>query len=402
MTALESVRFAVRALVTNRLRSLLTMVGIAIGIGAVILLTALGNGAQAFVSNQITGLGGNSITVLPRQPPRNSNLSGRPLDAADLEALSDRQGTPDIATVSPVVTTSPTTTAASNTSSATLLGATPAYFAATNARIATGAAFTQQDVEQAAKVAVLGQQVVTDLYGLGADALGRQVQFNGVPFTVVGTLVSSGQGGPGGAVDQSAVAPLTTVQSSLTGYGAYSRLVVQSTSAATQAGATAEIESILDRLHGITNPNDRDYQVSSSAQLASVISSTLSTFTLLLGAIGGISLLVGGIGITNIMLVSVTERTREIGIRKAVGAPPSAILAQFLIEAVILSLLGGVVGVLVGLSSLLIHIGGFTPIVLPTAVVAAIVVSGAIGVFFGAFPARRAAHLPPIEALRRE
>jgi putative ABC transport system permease protein len=386
-------------------RSLLTMLGIIIGIAAVILLTALGNGASQYIQNQITGLGANSITVIGQAPSASSSRgssSGRPLTSQDAAALADPQGAPDIASVSPVVQASQDATAGRASTTATVVGSTPSYFPGANATVAGGRAYDQGDVDRAAKVAVVGRTIADDLYGVGADPVGRAMQLGGEPFTVVGVLEARGQGGGLANPDENVLVPLTTLQSTLVGYGDLSQLIVAARDTASQASAESEVTSILDRRHGISDPDDRDYQVFSSRQLASVLDQTLGAFTLLLAAIAAISLLVGGIGITNIMLVSVSERTREIGIRKALGAPPSAILGQFLCESVILSLIGGVVGVALGVGGAQIPFGDFRAVVLPSAVVLAVVVSLAIGVFFGSYPARRASKLRPIEALRRE
>jgi len=407
VSSVEILRFAVRALLANRLRSLLTMLGIIIGIAAVILLTALGNGAAVYIQSQITGLGANSITVIARSASGTAGAaagaSSRPLTAADAAALSDPQGAPDVAYVAPVVQTSVTVASGPNSETDTTIGSTPAYFPGANQVVAAGRGYDQADLDEARPVAVLGRTVADDMFGVGSVPLGRTVNLNGSPFQVIGILQAKGQGGPGANPDTNVLAPLSTVQSTFTGFGNLNQIVVGARSTDTQNAAESEVYSIIDRRHGITNPNNRDYQLISSAQIAQVLNSTLGAFSLLLAGIAGISLLVGGIGITNIMLVSVTERTREIGIRKALGAPPSAILAQFLVEAVILSTLAGAIGTGIGVAGTLIPLpNGFRAVVVPSAVVVAVVVSIAIGVFFGGFPARRAARLRPIEALRRE
>jgi putative ABC transport system permease protein len=402
MSPVEIVRFAVRGLIANRLRSLLTMLGIIIGIAAVILLTALGNGASQYIQGQIAGLGANSITVIPRQPPASAGTDGRPLSAADARALADPQGAPDVASVSPVVTVPATIDAGRASSDATVIGSTPTYFPGANVALGTGRIYTQADVEAGRKVLILGRTVADDLFGAGSNPLERDVLVRGVPFRVVGVLAPAGEGQGLSNPDENVLAPITAVQGSLTGFGDLGQIVVQARSTEAQAAAESEINSILDRRHGIDSPELRDFQVISARQLADVLDQTLSAFTLLLAAIAAISLVVGGIGITNIMLVSVTERTREIGIRKALGAPPSAILGQFLVESIILSLVGGVLGVAVGFAGTLVPLGDFRPVVLPAAVVAAVGVSAGIGIFFGAYPARRAARLRPIDALRRE
>lgn len=407
MSSVEILRFAVRALLANRLRSLLTMLGIIIGISAVILLTAMGNGAAQYIQGQISGLGANSITVFPRSAGESAGStagsSSRPLTASDAAALADPQGAPDVAYVAPVVQTTATAAAGRNSGSNTVVGSSPAYFPGSNAIVDVGRPYTQDDLDQARPVAVIGRTVADDIFGVGSVPTGRTILLDGAPFQVIGILQYKGQGGGLTNPDSTILAPLTTLQSSLTGFGNLDQILVGARSPDAQGAAESEVNSILDRRHGITNPNDRDYELISSAQIAQVLNSTLGAFSLLLAAIAGISLLVGGIGITNIMLVSVTERTREIGIRKALGAPPSAILAQFLVEAVILSALAGVIGVAIGIGGTFIPLpGGFRAVVVPGAVVAAVVVSIAIGVFFGGYPARRAARLRPIEALRRE
>jgi putative ABC transport system permease protein len=407
VSTVEILRFAVRALLANRLRSLLTMLGIIIGIAAVILLTALGNGAAQFIQKQISGLGANSITVFARNAGSSAGStagsSSRPLSSADAAALADPQGAPDVAYVAPVVQTTARAAAGANSESDTLIGSTPAYFPGSNTIVEVGRAYDQTDLTDARPVAVIGRTVADDVFGIGSVPLGKTIQLGGSPFQVIGILQYKGQGGGLSNPDQNILAPITTVQASFTGFGDLNQIVVGARSTETQAAAESEVYSILDRRHGITNPNDRDYQLVSSAQIAQVLDSTLGAFSLLLAGIAGISLLVGGIGITNIMLVSVTERTREIGIRKALGAPPSAILAQFLVEAIILSVLAGLIGVGIGIAGTLIPLpNGFRAVVLPSAAIAAVVVSLAIGVFFGGFPARRAARLRPIEALRRE
>ena len=398
MRTLEILRFAVSGLLTNKLRSLLTVLGIFIGVGAVILLTAVGQGAQAYIQGQIRGLGTNSITLTPSTPT--NGKPGRPLTSGDAAALADRQGAPDVATVSPVVTTSTSANADGTTDTLSISGSLPSYIPGTNATVELGRPITDRDVTEAAKVLVLNRTAADTLYGPSSNPVGRTVLLNNIPFAVVGVLKAQ-DAGPGGSND-TGIAPLTAVQSSLTGYGNLNQIVAVATSAEAEPAAESEITSILNRRHGITSTAGQDYRLISSAQLLSTLNGVLGAFTLLLAAIAAISLVVGGIGITNIMLVSVTERTREIGIRKAIGAPPSVILGQFLAEATILSLFGGALGVALGYAGTLVELGGFRPVVLPSAVALAVGVSAAIGVFFGGYPALRAARLAPIEALRRE
>ncbi len=403
MSGVEVLRFAVRGVLTNRLRSVLTMLGIIIGVAAVILLTALGNGAAQFIQSQIAGLGANSITIIGQAAASSTGgASGRPLTTADAAALADPVGAHDVASVSPVVQASANAASGRLTSSATVLGSVPSYFPGSNTKIEAGRPYTQSDVDRAAKVTLLGRTVADELFGVGADAVGRDVLLGGQPYEVIGTLEFVGRTAGISDPDRNALVPLTTLQSTTTGFGDLNQIIVQTRDTADQAAAEAETTAILDRRHAVTDPADRDYQVFSSRQLASVLDQTLGALTLLLAGIAGISLVVGGIGITNIMLVSVSERTREIGIRKALGAPPSAILGQFLAEATILSIIGGVLGVGLGYAGTLVPLGDFKPTLLPSAVVLAVGVSVGIGIFFGSYPARRASRLRPIDALRRE
>jgi putative ABC transport system permease protein len=246
---------------------------------------------------------------------------------------------------------------------------------------------------------VIGTTVKTDLFG-SANPVGQKVYVGGVPFTVVGVLKKKGSTGFQNA-DDTAIAPLSTVEESLTGYGTLNDLLVEASSPATVNTVQSEVTSILDQRHGVTS-SDADFQILNQAALLSTSNSTSHTFTVLLGVVAAISLLVGGIGITNIMLVTVTERTREIGIRKALGAPKAAILGQFLAEATLLSVIGGALGALAGVAGTNFTIVGVKPVVVPWTIALAFAVSAAIGVFFGGYPANRAAAMRPIEALRYE
>ncbi len=292
MSSVEILRFAVRALVANRLRSLLTMLGIIIGIAAVILLTALGNGAARFIQSQITGLGANSITVIARAASgtagAKAGASSRPLTPADAAALADPQGAPDVAYVAPVVQTSVTVASGPNSESDTVIGSTPDYFPGSNQIVASGRGYDRADLTTARPVAVLGRTVADDMFGVGSVPLGRTVLLNGSPFQVIGVLQAKGQGGPGANPDSNVLAPLSAVQSTFTGFGNLNQIVVGARSAEAQNAAESEVYSILDRRHGITNPNDRDYQLISSAQIAQVLDQTLSAFSLLLAGIAGI------------------------------------------------------------------------------------------------------------------
>ena len=402
-------RFALAGLAANKLRSALTTLGILIGVGSVVLLVAVGNGSSQSVQNAISSLGASAITVLhtegsagPAAAPTSaagSTAFAEPqnLTVADAQALASASG---VASVSPVVSTSETLdNGADSDTGVSLTGTYPSYFPAEDDTLSAGAYFTQQEVNTARDVVVLGSEAATDLFGT-VSPVGKSVLVDGIPFTVVGVLASKGTSGLTSA-DNTAVAPLTTVQDALTGFGSLDDVVVLAKSATQVDTVEGEITSILDLRHHETAA-DADFDVLSASSLLSTASSTAHTFTVLLGAVAAISLLVGGIGITNIMLVTVTERTREIGIRKAIGATPGVILAQFLTEATLLSMIGGALGVLAGVIGTRFTIVGVKPVTVPLSIPLAFGVSAIIGLFFGGFPANRAAGMRPADALRYE
>lgn len=406
MNQLEILRFALRGLMANKLRSSLTTLGILIGVAAVILLVAVGEGSSQSIQKNIQRLGANTITISPSfqgggggAGPR---AQGKGLTLEDAKAMTDKVAAPSVKSVSPVVTAqsaAATYESASHTISQ-LVGTYPAYFEAMNKPVASGAYFGADDVRAARKVLVIGQTVAEELFG-ALDPVGRSVSVSGVPFTVVGVLKESGSSGMQDG-DDVALAPLPAVQQSLTGFGSLGSIVVQAAGASATESAQAEITALLNQRHGITGTQSADYRVLNQATLQETVSAATGTFTVLLAAVAAISLLVGGIGITNIMLVTVTERTREIGIRKAIGAPRSAILGQFLLEATLLSLVGGLSGVLIAFLGTRFTIAGIEPVLVPSSVVLALGVSVGIGLFFGSYPANRAAKLRPIQALRHE
>ncbi|WP_214317299.1 ABC transporter permease [Nonomuraea sediminis] len=411
MNPIDVLRFALRGLAANKLRSALTTLGILIGVAAVIMLVAVGEGSsqsiQRNIQRNIQRLGANTLTISPTFNGRGGENNGprsqaRQLTLADAKTMTDRTLAPSVKTVSPVVGASSATAAYQGSSHtiAQLVGTYPSYFEATNKPVTRGTYFFNDDVTAARKVVVLGQTVVEDLFG-ALDPVGRQVTISGVPFTVVGVLKEAGSTGMQDA-DDVAIAPLPAVQQSLTGFTSLNSIVVQATGSGTTTAAQSEVTAILDQRHGITATSTADYRILNQATLQETVSAATGTFTVLLAAVAAISLLVGGIGITNIMLVTVTERTREIGIRKAIGAPRGAILGQFLLEATLLSLVGGLSGVLVAFVGTRFTVAGIQPVLVPSSVALALGVSVAIGLFFGSYPANRAAKLRPIQALRHE
>ncbi|MFC8850914.1 MULTISPECIES: ABC transporter permease [unclassified Micromonospora] len=398
MTVTETIRFALRGVAANKLRSALTMLGILIGVAAVILLVAVGNGSAQAITSRIEALGTNTLTVTSTS--RGTGTGGLTVEVAD--ALADPVLAPGVRSVSPLASTSTTVTyEGADHEVAQFVGTRPSWFTAANSPVADGAAFTADDEAQARRVVVIGQTVADELF-TGVDPIGRQVTVGGALFTVVGVLAAKSSTGFQDAND-TAVAPLSAVREVLTGYGPISSILVEAADPGEVDAVQAQITAVLaQRLPTTTGSGSASYRIQNAAQLLQTQTETADTFTTLLGAVAAISLLVGGIGITNIMLVTVTERTREIGIRKALGARRRTVLTQFLIEATLLSLLGGALGVAAALLGSRFTIVGVRPVIVPSSVALALGVSIAIGLFFGGLPAARAARLRPIDALRYE
>jgi len=386
---------ALRGVTANKLRSILTLLGVLIGVASVILLMAVGNGSAEKVRDAITSLGTNTLTVRAN----GGQASG---SSAITLAVSDQLGSAGLGHVSKVVPQATTSLTVSSTAESeddvSIIGSTADYFSVSTATVASGSAFTAADVTSAAKVAVIGSTLATELYPTGS-ALGQSISVDGTPFTVVGILATQSSVGftdPNSEV----IAPITRVQRSYTGFGAVSSLLVQAKSSDDVTAAQGEVTVELDQLLRVAANATAPFTVTNQSSLLATQEASADSFTVLLAAVAGISLLVGGIGVTNVMLVTVTERTREIGIRKALGATRGAILGQFLTEAATLTLLGGILGVLVAVFASQYEIYGTQPIVIGYSIPLALGVSVAIGVFFGVYPAARAANMRPIQALR--
>ncbi|MEU0553442.1 ABC transporter permease [Dactylosporangium sp. NPDC006015] len=396
--------FALRAITANKLRSGLTVLGILIGVAAVILLVAVGNGSAQAVQKQIESLGTNTLTVTAGGGGGARGAAATTSTALTMDlvpALSDKDEAPHVRSVSPVVTGSQSATyEGTDHTIAQFVGTYPGYVAASNFKVDKGALFTDEDVKDSRKVVLIGKTVAEELFG-AVDPLSKQITVSGKLFTVVGVLADKGGTGFTDPNDV-AIAPVTAVQESLTGYGSLNQLLVQATAPEDVSDAQGEVTAILNAKLNITGSSTSAYRIQNASQLLETRANTAETFTLLLGAVAGISLLVGGIGITNIMMVTVTERTREIGIRKALGAPKRTILTQFLVEATVLSLIGGLLGVAAAVIGSRFTIVSIQPVIVPSSVFLALGFSVAIGLFFGSYPASRAAGLRPIEALRYE
>jgi len=403
----ETLRSGFEAIVSHRMRSALTVLGILIGIAAVILTVGLGEGATAKVNSAISALGTNLLIVTPGSTTtglvRGGFGSASTLTYDNAQALSDRTDCPDIVGVAPQVSRPDATLVAGTENwSTTVYGSTPDWLAVRDRSIALGSFFNQQEVTDDDNVVVLGE-TTAEYLGL-FDPIGQTVEINNVPFTVIGVLASAGSSSTSENEDDMAVVPISTAQEELTGSSSVSTIYLEAGSASTMGAAYDEATDELLALHGITDPADADFTITSQTSLANTATSVDNTLTVLLAGIAAISLLVGGIGVMNIMLVSVTERVREIGLRKALGATPRVILRQFLVEASALGLAGGVLGAALGIVGALVipHFISNSIAISGPATAGAIVVAMLIGVFFGAYPASRAARLAPIDALRSE
>jgi len=404
MRIINTIKVALRALRRNKMRSILTALGIIIGVGAVIAMVSIGNGAKAQVEAQVASLGENVITVYPGSFTSGGMKSGWG-GASSLtvdDATSIKREVSDILGVSPELHDHVQVLANGLNWNTQITGESPDYLSIRSWNLSNGAMFTDQDVRSFAKVAVLGKTVVDQLF-LDGDPLGQTIRIRNIPFKVVGVLAAKGFNLSGQDQDDMVLIPYSSHLKRVARRANINQIYVQAASPQAIDKVEQDITDLLLQRHNKA-AGEADFTVRSQVELAQARTATADTMTMLLSAIAGVSLIVGGIGIMNIMLVSVTERTREIGIRLAVGAHGRDVLLQFLIEAVILSSLGGTIGILfgVGFSELVSLKTGWPILVSPTSVVVAVAFSAAVGVFFGYYPARKAAQLDPIEALRYE
>ncbi len=398
-------RIAWGGIAANKLRSGLTILGMTIGVASVIVLIAVGNGASKAVQARIQSLGTNVLIVLTgsfRGGARAGASSSFSLAKQDAEALQNPSLAPSVKSASPVVNVGAAKLVYGGSSyePSSFVGTTPSYLPAHGYRLQEGASFTSADVSSHKRVAVIGQTVAQELFA-GQNAVGQTIKVNGGNFEVAGVLAAKGSNGTVNE-DDVVMAPISTVQSSLTGAGPIDSITVQASTQSSLNAAEAEVTQVLEERHKVKNPAEPGFQVLNQGSLLETSNSAGSVFTTLLGEVAAISLLVGGIGVMNIMLVSVTERTREIGIRKAIGARRADILTQFLTEAVLVSLFGGVAGVLVGVLGSQFEIAGVHPAIATYSIFLAFAAAAFSGLFFGTYPATRAARMRPIEALRFE
>jgi putative ABC transport system permease protein len=409
VSLLQTFRVALRALLRNKLRSFLTALGIVIGVGAVIAMVAIGEGAKARVEAAFASMGANLLVIMSGSTRAGGSMGGfgsmPTLTWDDLAAI--RNEVPSVRAAAAVLQSSTPIASEDQNWTTNVVGTSPDYFAARNWQVALGQNISDSDVDTGNKVVVLGQTVVTQLFGYSVDPVGHVVRIRNVPFTVIGVMASKGQSPMGQDYDDTAIVPQSTFQAKIRGglqkfiAGA---LFVSAYTPQDATRAQLQITGLLRERHHIAPDQDDDFSLRSLSEMASAQQEGTKTLTTLLASIAAVSLLVGGIGIMNIMLVSVTERTREIGLRMAVGAKPRNILAQFLVESLVLSVAGGIAGVMLGLLTARNLAARFDwPLLIrPDIIVIAVGFSAAVGVVFGLYPARKASQLDPIDALRYE
>ncbi len=398
-------KIALKALNNNKLRCFLTMLGIIIGVASVITMLAIGQGSKNSIKAQISEMGSNMIMIHPgnmeRGGVRQSTDDNQTLEVADYEAL---QSLPGIAAISPSVNSAGQLVNGNNNYPSTVYGITPDYLDIRKLKVKSGSMFTDHDIKSASKVCILGKTVVDNLFPNGEDPVGRVIRFGKIPMTVLGVLEPKGTNSMGQDQDDVVLAPYTTVMKRVLAIDYIQGIFASAVNEGQTESVIEEISSILRTQHKLKDDADNDFEIRSQQELSEMMNSTSDMMTVLLACIAGISLLVGGIGIMNIMYVSVTERTREIGLRMSIGARGIDVLSQFLIEAVIISVTGGIIGIVIGIvASWLVNVIANWPIYIQMySVVLSFAVCTITGVFFGWYPAKKASNLDPIEAIRYE
>ncbi|RAJ27123.1 ABC transporter permease [Pedobacter cryoconitis] len=406
MKLVNLIRLALLALERNKLRALLTMLGIIIGVGSVITMMSIGEGSKESINASLSSMGSNMITITPySNEPGGARLGGssfKTLTYKDVEAM--KKNAPDLATLSPLASSSGQAINGANNWPTNIQGVSPEYLDIRKLVIKEGIVFSEQDVRASAKVCLLGKTVVDNLFPNGEDPIGKVIRFGKIPFQVIGVLVPKGYSNFGQDQDDLIIAPYTTIQKRITSSIYFGSIYASAINEGASDAAVNEINSILRESHRLRQNQDNDFQVRTQAELMTMMNSTSSMMTALLTAVASISLVIGGIGIMNIMYVSVTERTREIGLRMSIGARGIDILLQFLIEAVMISITGGVIGVVIGVSAALIvpKMLNWPTVISEFSIVISFLVCAVTGIFFGYYPALKASRLDPIEALRYE
>jgi len=400
------VKIAKNALLRNKFRAFLTMLGIIIGVASVIAMLAIGQGSKKSIQDQMSSMGSNLVFIMPGSQQRGGvqmgNTSSQSLKLADEEAI--RQQCQDITAVSPEVRTSGQSVFGNSNWPTSLFGGNIQYFGIKKIEVESGRIYTDQELASLAKVCLIGKTVIKNTFPKGTDPIGQTIRFKNIPMKVIGVLAEKGENSFGQDQDDLLIAPFTTVQRRFLAIDYIQGIYTSAVSEEKTQDAITELQAVMRKQHKILKPEDDDFRVMSQSELIKTFSSISDILTTLLGAIAGISLLVGGIGIMNIMYVSVTERTREIGLRMSIGGKGIDILMQFLIESTMLSVVGGLIGIGLGylISSVIGSLMGWPVVIMTQSVVLSFLVCAAIGIFFGWYPAKEASNLNPIDALRYE
>lgn len=405
MKILNLIKLAIRALQRNKLRALLTMLGIIIGVASVITMMSIGEGSKQSINASLASMGSNMITIQPySNEPGGARMMGSSLKTLTIKDVEALKKAPDIALISPLASSSGQAINGANNWPTSIQGVSPDYLEIRKVEVKEGIMFSEQDVRASAKVCLLGKTVVDNLFPNGDDPIGKIIRFGKIPFQVIGVLVPKGTSNFGQDQDDIIIAPYTTVQKRILSTIYFGSIYASAIREDASDAAVTEITQILRETHHLRDNQDNDFQVRTQAELMTMMNSTSSMLTALLTAVASISLLIGGIGIMNIMYVSVTERTREIGLRMSIGARGVDILLQFLIEAVMISITGGIIGVLLGVTAAIVipSMLNWPTVISQSSIVISFMVCALTGIFFGYYPALKASRLDPIEALHYE